>query len=131
MSWNTAIFFDAFAAVGMVEPAYYWHTALPAPLQLHVDLHKPSAEVLEQVRDCDYMVEFENSKGSSIKKGGHFYIKGQIFKVSEPPRKQDNGDFSIVDLVLLGTATEAFNPAFLPWALNGSTLVSSVTEGPA
>jgi hypothetical protein len=131
MSWNTAIFFDAFAAVGMIDPAYYWHANLPAALQLHVDLNKPSAESLDQVRDCDYMVEYENSKGSSIKKGGLFLIKGQIFKVSEPPRKQDNGDFSIVDLVLLGTTTDSFSPTVIPWVLNGSTLVSSVTEGPA
>lgn len=131
MSWNTAVFFDAFAAVGMVDLAYYWHTGMPEPLMLHVDLHKPSAEVLEQVRDCDYMAEYENSKGSSIKRGGFFYIKGQIYKASEPPRKQDNGDFSIVDLVLLGAATGTFNPTVVPWVLDGSSLVSSVTEGPA
>lgn len=131
MTWGTTVFFDAFAAVGMVEPAYYWHQAMFSPLKLGVDLNKPSVDVLDKVRDSDFMVEFEYSKGKGIRKGGFFHINGQIFKVSEPPRRQDNGDFSIVDLTLLGTATEAFSPEVVPWTLDAANLVSTITEGPA
>lgn len=130
MALDSSVFFEAFANAGFVQPAFYWHTGLFAPIPFNADLNKPSADVMETVRDCDFMIEYETAAVPQLRKGGLVHSGGKLYRVSEPPKPQGDGYFAMVDLMFLGTTTASFQPAVAPWVLSPEFINSTLTEGP-
>lgn len=130
MVWRTDVFFEAFKRVGMLMQAHYWDDSLFAPIALDVDLNSPSEDVLDAVRDVDFVVEYERKAAAQPAIGGFMIIGGFMYKVRENPRQKDNGDFLMVDLMRLGKVRVEFNPAQTPWLADASTLVDALPAGP-
>ncbi len=130
MVWRTDVFFEAFKRVGMLMHALYWDDSLFAPVDLDVDLNSPSEDVLDAVRDVDFMVEYERKAAVQPAIGGLMIIDGFMYRVRENPRQKDNGDFLMADLMRLGRVRAGFNPAQTPWLTDTSVLVDALPVGP-
>lgn len=130
MVWRTDVFFKAFKRVGMLAEALYWDESLFAPLSIDVDFKAPSQDVLDTVRDVDFMVEYECNALAQPAIGGLMIIEGFMYRVRENPRRQDNGDFLMADLMQLGRIRAGFNPSQTPWLTDSSVLVDALPVGP-
>jgi len=128
MVWDTTRFFTAFAKVGMVQIAYYWRAGDFSSTQINVDLNKPSADVFGEVRACDYLAEYE-ATAVNLKKGGLLAIGGELFEVTQVPKSMDNGDFKQAELMKLADIQPSFNPAIVPWVVDGADFIPTISQG--
>ena len=129
MGWGTDRFFAAFQKHGMVDQAYYWEPSLAASVPFSLDLMAPQEDMLGEVRDFDYLAEYE-SNAVAIRRKGYVAVGAQLFSVNRPPKAVENGAFSQITLTKQANISPSFDPTVTPWDLNGADFVSVLPERP-
>lgn len=99
MTWDSSIFWPAFAAAGVLEQALY-HPAAGDPLSLQVGLVMPDALLMsEMVQVTQYEIEYETSAMPALLDGETLDIGTDVYTVRGIPRKKDDGYFSIAEVI--------------------------------
>lgn len=90
--FDPTILFDAFKGAGMLDQA----TLLgPSPVSFDVGFLQPENLIMgEAVQTSDIVIEFVTASSPQLRTGTALVIKGQAYRVRQPPNKQGDGYYS-------------------------------------
>jgi hypothetical protein len=95
---NLGVFWSAFAATGMLKTAQIeLGDGSVRPVQVGFE----TPEMLDlggRVTAADYRIEYQTADLPELARGTMLEIDGTRYKVRHPPRKKDDGYFSVADL---------------------------------
>jgi hypothetical protein len=95
---NLGVFWSAFAATGMLRSAQFeLGDGSARPVQVGFE----TPDMLDlggRVTTTDYRIEYQTADLPELARGSVLEIDGTRYRVRHPPRKKDDGYFSVADL---------------------------------
>lgn len=96
--FDAAVFWSAFAAVGMLKTAY----VDGSPDGVQVGLTTPDVLELDaQATATEYQIEFQTADLPDLARGMSLTIDAVTYRIRRPPRRLGDGFFSVADMELV------------------------------
>ncbi|MEM5449857.1 hypothetical protein [Paraburkholderia guartelaensis] len=93
--FDPGIFWDAFAAVGMLKTAYV--DGMPGSVQVGF-VAPDHLELGNQTTAAEYQIEYQAHDLPDLARGSLLSIDDVRYRVLRPPRRQHDGFFMVADL---------------------------------
>lgn len=107
MTWNEAVFKDAFARAGMWTTIQVLYAGTDQPFEMLAGFCKPDVNPMTGVQSSDYEIEYEYRDAPELAEGDQIMRDGELYRLRQDPRTEGleaTGFFRKATLTKVGQA---------------------------